>query len=457
MKVDVAIVSGFGRGLWLSAALAKEGLSTCYLDLSEQLGVWAPEDWEGPFGYFLGAGTQEKRPLQIKEMEKEISLNMQIERLHCDESLITNENGFVLWIGGESSVENLYYAPGPIELKGPLSRQRLKQTNFDQDLTSKAGLKKTNRFLANSEIDSLDFLSRIFSNTQLDYEWTQTVKNIYQYETIPLQSEYFIKHTNRKSYFKSLDWAKSKGVIVPEQAQLMDILIENKNQMTGLEVKSNRSFVIQPDEVIWCLSSEETFSVSAKIQKQLFPNGVLEPLWSWIRYRLKIKDCPEQRQFPWHMCMVRDPNLPWTHENFMIIQRTSSVELFDVWIRIPNVQRFNKTYLQEKATACIQEIQTRLPQLEIGLQDEPQEYRYNYKELGGSRFPIYDKKNIAKFKPLKMKNTFFDGPENWSQYTYSSVCIKQESILLEVLKRYFKKQEKLKKQEKNQNKKELDL
>lgn len=420
MKVDVVIVSGFGRGLWLSALLAQEGLSTVYLDCSEQLGAWAPEDWEGPFGYFMGSGSQERRQLVIKEFQKEISLEKQMERLHCDEALIANENGFVLW-GSQ----------GPIELKGPLTKQMLKK---------------------DSTIKTVDLASRLIANTAVNLSWNEEVKTVMKNDAIPLQSEYFIKHTSRKSFQKSLEWARSKGVFVPENAKLVDILIENKNLMTGIEVKADRSFVIQPDEVVWGLSSEETRSLSSKVQKQIYPEGVLEPLWSWVRYRLKIKDSPEQRQFPWHMCLLQDELLPWTHENFLVMQRTSSPELFDVWMRIPNIQRFNKIYLQDKATAAMEVLKQRLPQVEILLQDEPQEYRYNYNELGGSRFPVYDKKSLQKHRPIKMKNTYFDGPEQWKVYTYSSMAQTQEGILIEILKKHWKKQEKLKRMEKSKKK-----
>ena len=49
-KYDVTIVSAFGRGHWLAAELADNHFSVLLLDISESLGRWAPEDWEGPFG-----------------------------------------------------------------------------------------------------------------------------------------------------------------------------------------------------------------------------------------------------------------------------------------------------------------------------------------------------------------------------------------------------------------------
>ena len=91
---DVAVVSAFGRGHWLAAELADAGRSVALIDVSAKMGRWAPEDWEGPFGFF--------RTEKLKAS--------QVERLIEDDYHDTVDEGFVVWL-----------KDGPIDIKGPLS------------------------------------------------------------------------------------------------------------------------------------------------------------------------------------------------------------------------------------------------------------------------------------------------------------------------------------------------
>ncbi|MFN8944659.1 MAG: hypothetical protein ACK5WZ_08545, partial [Pseudobdellovibrionaceae bacterium] len=66
MDFDVTIVSCFDRSYWLALELQSRGMRVCFIDVTEDMGLWPPEDIEGPFGYF----AQEKTPssyLQIMD------------------------------------------------------------------------------------------------------------------------------------------------------------------------------------------------------------------------------------------------------------------------------------------------------------------------------------------------------------------------------------------------------
>ena len=94
----VSIVSIFGRGHWLATELARKGIPVSLIDVSDSMGNWPAEDWEGPFGFF----------------KNEKLLASQLERLIEDQEVQENAQGFSIWL--ES---------GPLEMKGPLTQHRL--------------------------------------------------------------------------------------------------------------------------------------------------------------------------------------------------------------------------------------------------------------------------------------------------------------------------------------------
>src|SRR4051794_13320435 len=100
---DVAIVSAFGRGNWLAAELADLGLKVSLVDVSEALGRWTPEDWEGPFGL----------------LKAEFLKTSQLERLNEEDYFDSVDEGFVVWL-----------KDGPLDLKGPLTAYQMERRGF---------------------------------------------------------------------------------------------------------------------------------------------------------------------------------------------------------------------------------------------------------------------------------------------------------------------------------------
>ena len=105
LKSEVCIVSIFGRGHWLAAELGKKGIPVSLLDVSAQMGHWAPEDWEGPFGFF----------------KTESFTETQMERLFEDESTQMLDQGLSIWLKS-----------GPLEMKGPVALHRLAQLGISE-------------------------------------------------------------------------------------------------------------------------------------------------------------------------------------------------------------------------------------------------------------------------------------------------------------------------------------
>ena len=101
----IILVSAFGRGHWLAAALAGEGIKTTLVDVTAKLGVWPSEDIEGPFGFFRNERISDS----------------QVERLYAEDPFQEATNGFTLWL-----------PEGPIEFKGPLTKFKIDNYEFAQ-------------------------------------------------------------------------------------------------------------------------------------------------------------------------------------------------------------------------------------------------------------------------------------------------------------------------------------
>jgi len=108
MGSPIVIVSTFGRGHWLAAALAQEGIKTTLVDVSSKLGVWPAEDLEGPFGFFRNERISES----------------QMERFYSDEAFEELQNGFPKWLNG-----------GSVQFKGPLTKFKIENSKLSTHVT----------------------------------------------------------------------------------------------------------------------------------------------------------------------------------------------------------------------------------------------------------------------------------------------------------------------------------
>ncbi|MFN9971305.1 MAG: hypothetical protein ACK58T_15565, partial [Phycisphaerae bacterium] len=97
---EIVVVSAFGRGNWLAAELAAQGLTVVLLDVTRGFAHWAPEDWEGPFGIF--------HPEYLSES--------QITRLHEEDYMDGVPEGFVVWT-----------KDGVLDTAGPLASELLQK------------------------------------------------------------------------------------------------------------------------------------------------------------------------------------------------------------------------------------------------------------------------------------------------------------------------------------------
>lgn len=422
LNSQVAVVSAFGRGHWLAAELQSKGLQVTVLDVTSSMGHWAPEDWEGPFGYFRSL------------------LSSQIERLQADDVVESVSTGMNVWLSS-----------GPLELKSSLTQHRLEKLKIPawvRDYLEQ--VEDTRKSNTQSVLDKI-------SLAPFDYVWLAYLghslaspvlnldpRSVLASKSLPLFQDYEIRHATRPGLQKSIEWLRANSVTVIEDVTLMDVATQS-SRVAGIEMKSPAgSGLFRQEQLVWCLSSEESFFLTEAIGEKLFKK-IQEPEWAWVRYGLSFADVPEREVFPAYFVMLNDVYLPWSHENFISVKRRQTHGHFDAWIRIPNTQRFNKQYLTDRGEKILQTFARRLPPLAPAITDYPQEYNYTYQELGASRFGVFkelDSENIGR----KFENVYFDSIETCGNLSWHGVFDHQKNIS-EVLSAWWQ-QELIRKQKK---------
>jgi len=405
---QVALVSAFGRGNWLASELKSMGYSVHLLDVTSNLGRWTPEDREGPFGFYH---TKDLRASQLERI---------VEEDYLDEV----KQGLTLLL-----------KRGPLELKSQLNFFWLENLNVSQELRnyvfSYASLSSEKRKKLLAEVTGKPFAETWFLNLahQLASNVYKSNEESYQYgEPTPCFSTLSVRRASRRGYDKSLEWCESKGISVYRKASIKDISIDKKHCI-DIEYQSEKSGALTCDHYIWMLSSEETEYLNPKISRELFPSGVLKSEWTWTRYRFNFSEGSYLQSLPQYFVIIEDLNLPWTHENLCIVEQTVKETVFDIWVRIPTIHRFQKSYIEELSEKVSRLITDKLPYSSPQLLDPPQEYLYNFNELGPGVFPVYNDEEFEAFKPRSIKNMFFNGPEKYSQFTWNNIFKSQEKIL----------------------------
>ncbi|MCE3010222.1 MAG: hypothetical protein LW875_06395 [Proteobacteria bacterium] len=395
-KSEICIVSVFGRGHWLAAQLQNAGISTVLIELSEQMGNWSPEDWEGPFGGF----------------PTEVLGALWTQRMNEDDELVQLPHGLVFWL-----------PEGPYEMRSMSESSRM-------TVAQKEKLQKLDQFYG-----------RTFWN------W-RDLENFRVSSDLRVQATFAVKQATRRGITRNVEWLKSLGVHVVEKAQLMDLSSMAGKTMEALEVKVERPSLLEAHQFVWCLTSEESGMLSTQVQQKLFGKKVLESTWSWMRFRYSLSDSGTRSSLPLHFVSVQDPDLALSHENALIVQRTASQDLWDVWMLLPSEQRFNKQYLTEKAVLAKKVLSEKLPQTTVELVNYPQEYEYTYNQIGPARYPVYQGVSLSLGRiEHGWSNCFFDSPETWSSYTWEGRAPTQLAILQKIESWWKRKEEVRKKKE----------
>jgi hypothetical protein len=403
LNARVVVVSAYGRGHSLAVNLKRLGLNVELLDISENLGNWVLEEAEGPFGIF-----------QNEDMDQS-----QYERLIEEDPPQTAQNGFALWLRS-----------GPVELKGPLTKSRLKSLGVEsstQDilLGGAGGLEasqKVNSKLSRKKEFSDQWLLQVAANFSSSV-FTSNDESLDHNRPSSLMSSLLLRYPSRPGHQKSLNWCARQGVDVKDRVQILDLSKKESAGIGALEIRqgqSEKSQIVNLDQLIWCLSSEETKLMSEKICSLLFPYGVLEPDWVWTRYRVAISEGFVRNNLPAHCLLIERLDEPWAHSNFAILMKTGSPDLFDIWVRLPNTQRFNKSYLEMRGEEILYLLQKRLVHLRVEMRTYPLGYDFTYAQVGPAKQGLFDPAKKAQFKTSRFRNVWFESVENRSSLGWNA-------------------------------------
>lgn len=403
---SVVLVSAFGRGHWLAANLVAEGIPVVLIDVTERMGVWPVEDTEGPFGFFKNEKVQES----------------QLEMLYSGDPFDEVPHGFTLWL-----------EKGPFELKGPVTKHRFTQSSLHPRISEllNAGDIQQNAGAVYKELKSYSFPESWILHFAHQYGATTFHENAQAAnfgQPLALHSNFQVRRISRQSHEKSLKWVESKGVKVIKPQEIVDISFTGRSSVAGIELSRESGGLLKFEKLGWFLSSEETYFLNKKIGEYFYSAGYVESEWCWIRYRMSFADCEERERLPLHVALIDDLAQIWTHQNLLVLQRTFSPDQFDVWMRVPNVQRFNKEYLRSKGLNAIETLFKKMAQLRPEILSYPQEYYYTYAQLGPARFPVFSAQDTSLRGKSKYGNLYVGGPEVWVNYSWNNYFSSQMEI-----------------------------
>lgn len=391
----VVIVSAFGRGRWLAADLAKEGIRTALFDVTPKLGRWPAEDVEGPFGYFSFDGLNE----------------MQLEQISQDDPLQEIINGLTFW-----------FDHGPLEMRGPITQFKLEKI---RQIASEKNHGKLNEF------------DRLWLE-HFSHQWAGTTyvgngRGASEGAPLSLKNPFYIRKVSEKGLHKAIHYLEKRGVEIHQPQNIVDASFGVGRSFSGLEISGTKQGLFKLEQIVWTLTSEETYFLNERLGRYIFPDGPLEPEWCWVRYRVALQTCLEVEMLPPHLVIINDLYSPWTHENLLIVQKALGSIQYDTWIRIPNVQRFNREYLTMRGDHIKKLLSSKLPLAKPEILSFPQEYYVTHVDLGASRFPVFGELQKKRRGQNLFGNLHLDGPEVWPHYSAEAQFVHQMSIKNKVI------------------------
>lgn len=398
----VVLVSAFGRGNALALALKKNGFTVTLVDVGQsilQKREWmAPEDAEGPFGCFaLPDGAE---------------LNTAWSEAYHDQHACPS--GLSLWL-----------SDGPLDLSGPMaSRTRWQNLGLSQ---------LTHRYL-----DSLSTSGgpsresernrKILAKIPFRESWAanlahalMSTRHAESYEALgldcasPLAAPYGFCQASWAGWESGLKILERAGVTVRRKALVRDLRLDGR-EVDALEIEDSRAGIERARAFVWLLSGAESQVLRKSVFDLIFPQGLIEPKWQWLRQTVRLEGNRPADALPGMTLMIGDVFLPWSRENMMILRRRAQsgddFRGFDVWQKLPITARTDLVSKNEPGSGIA---------LEELLVKRMPEYRPKVVSRSGSPaseapdplvlHPVFDAHELSRFVSLKAANFFFCGTE----------------------------------------------
>ncbi len=414
---DLFIVGAFGRGQKLALAARKLGLKTAFLDLTHQLGAWSCEDFEGPFGTL---GLEEYPDWRI--------------RLSSDGQLHEQEVGLCIW-----------RREGPFEFKGPLASYHLRHQHVARRQHQAARADVNHEFFEDYWLRYLDLCwgatrevsfheaIRVAQQTANQQSASANAKATALAQTSSSPTENFLlppfltprlrktfsrRWLNLSAYENGLLRLREEGVQVSFTSRLKDVALGGaQDPFFGIETTGEWVGLTKARAGAWLLSSEETYFLSDSAGRALYPQGAVEPECCWLRYEFQLLTSELGRKFPQHFVILNDVNQFWMGDNFLIVQKALLPDVWDVWVKIPFVQRFNSDYLREVSDRISVRFGERIGADRMALREMPREFQFTYQQLGPARFPVF--RENTQLAQKVHKTVLRSGPDHWAHYDWS--------------------------------------
>ncbi len=409
---DVVIVSAYGRGNWLASELASRGWKVTLADVTESLGEREPEDAEGPFGLLEASDLFPSQKTRLQDEGEMVNVN----------------SGFAVWLKN-----------GPIECRSELSAYQFDGHSIPKAVESylrRPGLPDKEALRLRGSLAKLPFSESWFAHFVHQVPSTVYAENHLSLKAteaaFPVFSPFSIRQVTTASATRGLKACQASGVRIRHKARVADIRLSGRS-VDVIEIEDDQAGVERARSFVWLLSSAETERSSTRVAKILFPHGALVPEWFWARYRIDFAETASwpDDQLAAHVVLVEDPYLPWTHTNVIVLRKRAQKGSYDAWVRLPARVRTEASYLEQIGEVMERALSDRMPLFKPKTVGLPAEARVPLDKLGPTPTPVFSWQQIRRYRPRRLTNLFFGGPEYWpfldwtGQYRTQNVIMTQ--------------------------------
>lgn len=399
---EVAVVSAFGRGDLLAGELRTRGFDVILVDVTTALGERSLSDLEGPFPIV--------RPNPLLPAHLEWLMSHSFEEV---------ANGFSMWL-----------KDGPLEFRGPLANfyqtREPAIAHFRDHYAGwlQGGPKRPEMVKRASDLKFDDAWMIEFAHSFASNELRRAAECHLSGEPFPInqvvQSPIFNPQTLQKIHQDAVD----AGVKYVKSEGFADVRVES-GRLAEVEVQAGSRGVLRAKQFVWCLSSQETESMSRKLARAIYPRGVLPADWAWRRFTIHSAKNSLESIIPPYVVMLDDIHFPWAYENLIVLKRRK-LGLSDLWVRLPAEASKRPDQFQRFSAKLAAVLRDRFPKWS-------HEFEPPWDE-NPPLYPVFDSEKLAAFlrsgHRMGLINVLYEGAETLPRLDWAGRFQRQTETLL---------------------------